>query len=129
MELSSIVGILVRWTHISCAVILIGGAIMAAMLARQGKLKGPAWSPMQVIPLLIAIFAAGLYNLMTKMSGAPPGYHAIFGIKFLLVMHIGAVLLLTAKPAMDDAKRARLLTGTSISGLVVILLSATLRSL
>ena len=129
MNLSSIAGILLRWTHITCAVILIGGAIMAAILARQGKLKGPAWTPVQVIPLLIAIFAAGLYNLMAKMSGAPPGYHAIFGIKFLLVMHIGAVLLLTAKPAMDDAKRTRLLTGASISGLAVILLSATLRSL
>ena len=129
MDLSSIVGILVRWTHISCAVILIGGAITAAFLARQGRLRGPVWTPTEVIPLLIAIFAAGIYNLMSKVAGAPPGYHAILGIKFLLVLHIGAVLILSAKPAMDDAKRARLLTGASFSGLVVIFLSSVLRSL
>ena len=129
MDLASITGILVRWTHITCAVILIGGASMAGFLARQGKLKGPAWTPIQVIPLMSAIFAAGIYNLIARVPGASPGYHAIIGIKFLLVMHIGAVLLLTTKPEMDDSKRARLLTGASFSGLVVILLSAVLRSL
>ncbi len=129
MDLSSIVAILVRWTHITCAVILIGGAITAAFLARQGRLKGPVWTPTQIIPLLVAIFGAGIYNLMARVPGAPPGYHAILGIKFLLVMHIGAVLILSANAAMDDAKRARLLTGASFSGLVVIFLSAVLRSL
>ena len=129
MELSSIAGILVRWTHITCAVILIGGASMAAALARQGRLKGPIWTPVQVIPFMAAIFAAGIYQLIFRVPGVASSYHAVLGIKFLLVMHIAVVLLITTKPELDEAKRTRLLTGATFSGLVVILLSATLRSI
>ena len=64
-----------------------------------------------------------------KTNALPPAYHAIFGIKFLLVMHVAAVMLVSAKPEVDNDKRARLLTGAAISGLVILLLSATLRSI
>jgi hypothetical protein len=129
MDTSSIAGILVRFVHISSAVILIGSACYAALLARQGKLKGAPWTTGQVLPFIAAILLAGIFQFMTRMQGAPPAYHAIFGIKFLLVMHVAAVLLISAKPELTDDKRARLLTGAAISGLVILLLSATLRSI
>ncbi len=129
MDISSLAAILVRWVHISSAVILIGGACYAAFLARQGKLKGAPWTAAQVLPFIVAILLAGIYQLMSKMKGAPPTYHAIFGIKFLLVMHVAAVMLISAKPDVTDDKRARLLTGAAISGLVILLLSATMRSI
>jgi uncharacterized BrkB/YihY/UPF0761 family membrane protein len=129
MDTSSLLAILVRWVHISSAVILIGGACYAAFLGRQGKLKGAPWTVGQVLPFVIAILLAGIFQLMTRMQGAPPAYHAIFGVKFLLVMHVAAVLLISAKPEVTDDKRARLLTGAAFSGLVILLLSSTLRSI
>ena len=129
MDISSLAAILVRWVHISSAVILIGGACYAAFLARQEKLKGAPWTVGQVLPFIVAILLAGIYQLMSKMKGTPPAYHAIFGIKFLLVMHVAAVMLISAKPDVTDDKRARLLTGAAISGLVILLLSATMRSI
>ena len=101
---------------------------MAAVLARQGRLKGPVWTVGQLVPLIVGILAAGVYQLMIRISSVPHNYHAVFGAKLLMVMHIAAVLLLTTKPEMEEAKRARLLTGAAVSGLGVLLLSAVLRA-
>ncbi len=129
MDPSVIVSIFLRWLHIASAAILIGGACIGAILSRQGRLKGSIWTSSQILPFFVIILVAGLYQLMLKMKGAPPAYHAIFGIKFLLVMHVAAVMLVSAKPEVDNDKRAHLLTGAAISGLVILLLSATLRSI
>ena len=74
------------------------------------------------------LIGAGLYNFLTK-SSYPPGYHMVFGIKFLLALHIIAVAMIMGKPGLDAAKVKRLLTGVSISGMIVVLLSAVLRAL
>ena len=59
----------------------------------------------------------------------PKEYHMLFGIKFLLFLHIAAVSILLVKPNTTPEKRARMLTGLVVSGLSVILVSAALRAL
>ena len=67
---------------------------------------------------------------MNRMSGGVPKfYHMIFGIKFLLFLHIAAVSIILVKPQTTPEKRARLLTGLVYSGLGVLLLGTALRSL
>ena len=128
MDISSIASILLRFVHIASAVILIGGAATAGFLARSGKVKGSLWSAGQLLPVIIAQILSGAYLFMGRMHSGPV-YHGVFGLKMLLVMHIAAVMLISTKAGIDDAKRARLLTGASISGWAVILLGAVLRSI
>ena len=71
-------------------------------------------------------FASGLYNLLMKPA-VPPGYHAIFGIKFLLALHIYAVATMLGRPGADLAKRRRQLTGMVASGALILALGAVLR--
>jgi hypothetical protein len=108
---------LARVAHIAGAVILIGGLFRANGMALT-------------IGVVAATFASGLYNLSLKMAaGVPKEYHMIFGLKFLLVMHVAAVAILVAKQGTPEEKIARMRKGVVISGLVVIALSAALRGL
>jgi len=106
-----------RVIHIAGAVALIGGLFRA-----QSAL---------VTALAVAgMFASGLYNLMLRMgAGVPKEYHMLFGLKFLLVLHIAAVSILAAKASTSEEKRTRMLKGVMISGFVVVALSAALRTL
>lgn len=72
------------------------------------------------------LLISGLYRFLTT-PGLGPTYHAVFGIKMLLVLHVFAAGILMLKPR--NPRRVRLMTGTLISGLVTILLSAILRQL
>ena len=128
MDISSIASILLRFVHIASAVILIGGAAVAGYLARNGKLKGSLWTAGQLWPVIIAQIVSGIYFFMSRMHSGPV-YHGVFGLKMLLVMHVAAVMLISTKPEVDDAKRARLLTGASMSGWAIILMGAILRSI
>jgi hypothetical protein len=64
---------------------------------------------------------------MGKSAGAPPAWHAVIGVKFLLVLHIFAVGFLAT--GQNNEKRSRQLTGIVISGVVVVALGAVLRYL
>lgn len=116
---------LARFLHIASVAVLVGGALCLRFVAR-----GPiaAWSRPVVLTVILTALAGGLVNLITK-AGLPSSYWTLFGVKFLLALHIFAVSLVLTKPDVDPAKRTRLLTGIAISGLVVILLSAFLRSM
>ena len=59
----------------------------------------------------------------------PKEYHMLFGVKFLLVLHIAAVSILLVKPATTPEKRARMLQGLAVSGILVIVISAALRAI
>ena len=78
--------------------------------------------------LVAALFLTGAYNLVNKMP-VPKEYHMLFGIKFLLFLHIAAVSILLVKPGTTQEKRARMLRGLVVSGLGVVLISAALRVL
>jgi hypothetical protein len=123
---------LVRFLHIGSAVVLLGGIFYAWNLSKSGKLSGnPAdgFQPSMLISVLL-LLATGLYQLMTRMGGGVPKfYHMIFGIKFLLFLHIAAVSIILVKPQTTPEKRARLLTGLAFSGIGVLLLGTALRSL
>jgi uncharacterized membrane protein (UPF0136 family) len=123
---------LVRFLHIGSAVVLLGGIFYAWNLSKSGKLSGnPAdgFQPSMLISVLL-LLASGLYQLMTRTGGGVPKfYHMIFGIKFLLFLHIAAVCIILVKPQTTPEKRARLLTGLAFSGIGVLLLGTALRSL
>jgi uncharacterized membrane protein len=127
METQDLAGILLRWIHVISAISLLGGMILARVAlvpAGQSALLGRY---RQVVLASIAgLVLSGLYNLLAK-PGVPPGYHAVFGIKVLLALHIFSVGWLATSPSAPDSKRARWLTGIVISGIILAGLSSYLR--
>jgi uncharacterized membrane protein len=123
------VSLLSRAIHILSAISLLGGVIYArfAVYPDLSEQQAARSRPL-ILGSVIGLLATGLYNLITKTS-IPPGYHMIFGIKMLLALHIFAVGFLLTKPGVDPAKRARWMTGIVGSGVVIVLLSAYLRSI
>ncbi|MBI2688998.1 MAG: hypothetical protein HYX27_22070 [Acidobacteria bacterium] len=121
---------LARVLHISSAILLLGGLFYAWNLSKYGKLAdNPAYGFRPAVwSLIAALFLTGAYNLINK-TNVPKEYHMLFGVKFLLFLHIAAVSLLLVKPATTPEKRARMLTGLAISGGIIIFLSAALRAI
>src|SRR5581483_8093160 len=79
-------------------------------------------------PLVFAamggLVVSGTYNILAH-PGHRPLYHALLGVKLLLVLHVFAVAILVARP--HNPRRPRMMLGAAISGLVIIALSAYLR--
>ena len=130
--------IVMRFLHIVSVVTLLGGfiawrlAMIPAtaplgddMRTRIGNAIAAAWRPV-FFTAVGGILLSGIYNYMNK-TGMPPAWHAVIGVKFLLVLHVFAVGFLVTGP--NNAKRSRQLTGIVISGVVIVALSAVLRSL
>jgi uncharacterized membrane protein len=128
--------IIMRFLHILSAVVLAGGALTwrfavipstetlnAETRGKVGDAIARAWRPF-VLSAIAGILISGTYNFLRK-TNLPPAYHAVFGIKVLLALHVFAVLILATKPG--NTKRARQLTGVAISAVAVVLLSAVLR--
>lgn len=65
------------------------------------------------------ILVSGLYNFMSKTS-YPAHYHAWFGIKALLALHVFAT-------AVMYRDKMRSLTGALITGAIIIAISGYLR--
>ncbi len=127
-----------RFLHIVSAVMLVGGVLAwrlaaipaSAALATETRSKvgdaiAAAWRPF----LLFAVFGllvSGTYNFLHK-TGLTPAYHAVFGIKILLALHVFVVGYLACRPG--NARRDRQLTGVAISGVIVVALSSILRGI
>ena len=129
-------GILMRWLHIASVATLIGGMLYgwlvlvpaAGVLAADARKALTDRTAALFQPLLFGAIAAlllsGGYNLLTN-----PGHHAryylLLAIKLLLAAHVFAVgvVVVTKNPE----HRGRLLAGSAISGLLIILISAYLR--
>lgn len=118
-----VLGLIMRWIHITSVVILIGGVIYARFLCSYSP-RFRNWIYLAMVGLL----GSGLYNFLMKAS-YPPGYHMWFGIKMLLVLHIFATAILVAIPSNDERKRARRMTSIAAVALVVFLISSYLRSI
>ncbi len=129
-------GILMRWLHIASVATLIGGMVYGWLVlvpatavlpaeARQTLAERTAtlYRPL-VFTAIAALLVSGTYNLATN-PGHHSLYHILLGIKLLLAAHVFAVgvLLVTKNPE----HRGRLLAGSAISGLIIILISAYLR--
>ena len=128
--------IFMRFLHIISAVTLVGGALTwryaaipaIAPLAEETRAKigdaiAAAWRPF-VLTAILGILISGVFNFLRK-TGLTPAYHAIFGIKMLLALHVFAVLFVAT--GAPNAKRSRQLTGVAISGVLIVILSAVLR--
>jgi hypothetical protein len=127
--------IFMRFLHIASAMTLVGGAaawrfagaaaesVSGEARSRVGNAFGAAWKPFAIAGI-VGILISGAFNFLRK-SGLSPTYHAIFGVKVLLALHIFATLILAARP--DNSRRMRQLTGAVISGVLIVALSAVLR--
>jgi hypothetical protein len=127
--------IFMRFLHIASALTLVGGAAAWAFAGTPAAAAGgdartrvenafaAAWRPFAIAGIL-GILISGIFNFLRK-TGLTPAYHAIFGIKILLALHVFAALILAARP--DNPRRSRQLTGVVISGLLIVALSAVLR--
>lgn len=119
-----------RVIHIASAILLLGGLFYAWNLTKYGMApSNPAFGFRPAVwSLVAALFLTGTYNLVNK-GPVMKEYHMLFGLKFLLFLHIAAVSILLVKPSTATAKRGRMLTGLVASGLGVILISAALRAI
>jgi uncharacterized membrane protein len=128
--------VLMRWLHIASVVTLIGGMISGRFVlsqaveglsaeARESFMDRAAalFRPL-MFTAMACLLISGTYNILSNV-GHTPLYHMLLGIKLLLVMHVFAVAVLIARPR--NPRRARMMAGAAISGLVIIAISAYLR--
>ena len=105
-----------RWLHIASVVILLGGVFYARFV--EGEMA-KRFKPL-AYAAIGGILVSGTYNFLSKSSFSPH-YHAWFGVKILLALHVFAVMVLYREG------RRRALTGVVITGALILLISAYLR--
>jgi hypothetical protein len=128
--------VLMRWLHFTSMATLVGGILFGrlVMTSALGSLAPDARSSFEgkaasayrplVLASVIGLIASGTYNLLTN-PGHTPKYHMLLGVKLMLALHVFAVAFLITKPA--NPRRSRMMTGTLISGLLILAISAYLR--
>jgi hypothetical protein len=138
--------VLARFIHIGSVILFLGGVVYARqvllpvlnVLPEAARMQAAAGSQLRyratLYTLLVLIVLSGLYNFLSY-SGPQHGqsYQIWFGVKMLLVAHILASGVLWATSPYGDVtiagKPKRRLIGIAISGVIVVLISAYLRSL
>jgi hypothetical protein len=138
--------ILFRYLHISAVILFLGGVVYARQvlspilsgLPEDLRMQAAAGAQLRyratLYTLLGLIVVSGFYNFLSY-DGPKHGqtYQIWFGIKILLVAHILTSAILWATSPYGDVtvggKSKRRLAGIGISGLIVVLISAYLRSL
>lgn len=128
-----VIAIPLRWLHIASMTTLLGGIIFwRLVLARAGvedsrgvlvEKLAAAFRPLVFLSIGGLVFS-GIINFIA-VPGHTKLYHAMFGVKILLALHVFAVAILMVQP--NNPRRTRLATGTMISGLIILLISAWLR--
>jgi hypothetical protein len=82
-----------------------------------------AFRPM-VFASITGLVVSGFANYLGT-PGHSKTYHMMLGIKLLLALHVFAVAILMVRP--NNPRRTRMATGTMISALVILAISAWLR--
>jgi uncharacterized membrane protein len=131
-----VISVIMRTLHIASVVTLLGGIIYARLIVWPGLRKAEpetrsaleeataaAFRPV-VFAAIGCLLVSGLYNLFSN-PGHSPRYHILFGIKLLFALHVFGVAAVATQP--HHPRRARLLTGTIVSGLAIVVISAYLR--
>jgi hypothetical protein len=118
--MDAVLPLAMRWLHIVSVVILLGGIVYARVVdgVLSARFKPLAYTAIG------GILVSGLYNFLSKTS-YPPHYHAWFGIKMLLVLHVFSIVIVYNPERHKD--KPRLLTGVAITGALVLAISAYLR--
>jgi hypothetical protein len=133
-----------RFIHIGSVILFLGGVVYARQIlvptlnylpedirkksaaATQSRYRGTFYT------LLTLIVLSGLYNFFSGPKHTPT-YQMWIGIKFLLVAHILASGILYATSPYGDVtvegKSKRRLLSIIVSGIIVVFISAYLRSL
>ena len=129
---------LMRWLHLSSVAALIGGILYARFVIAPSERFLPDDAHLTlderaaahfrpiVFAAITCLVISGLYNLLTH-PGHSALYHALFGTKILLALHVFAVAILIAQPG--NKRRNRQMFGAAISGLTVILISNYLKGI
>ena len=130
MDFIDILNITMRWLHISSMTVLLGGLLFlwigfdekdSVVSARAAG----AYRPLFLWAMGIVV-VSGVYNFLHK-TNLTPAYHAVIGIKFLLVLHVLAAGFLATRAS--SPKRRRQAAGAAITGFIILALSAVLRKL
>jgi hypothetical protein len=124
-----------RWLHLACMAVLVGGAIFARLVMTH-TIGGAAPEARDALadraavacrPLLIAAIAgqvvSGIYKFFYS-TGHSLRHNIMFGLKIALALHVFAAALLIARTG--NPRRRPMLTGMAISGLAIVLISAWL---
>lgn len=128
-----VLNVTMRWLHISSMTVLVGGLLFLWMGFDEGD--GPvsaraagAYRPLFLLASALVLIS-GIYNFVYKMNHTllTPAYHAVIGIKFLLVLHVLAAGFMATRAT--NPKRRRQAAGAAITGFVILALSAVLRKL
>jgi hypothetical protein len=77
-----------------------------------------------VLAAICGLVVSGVYNILTH-PGHRPTYQVLLAIKLLLAAHAFALALLIVRPG--NSRRARMMTGVAVSGLVIIAIAAYLQ--
>ncbi len=138
--------ILFRFLHITSVILFLGGVVYARLvlvpvlnlLPEEIRMQSAASSQVRfrnvLYALLLLIAGSGLYNFFSY-AGPKHGeaYQIWFGIKMLFVAHILASAILWATSRYGDVtvggKNKTRLVSIAVSGLIVVAISAYLRSL
>ena len=137
---------LVHWIHLAAATTIIGGSIYAYLAVRPNlsasdedtKSRWGAPKPWRIAvhASIFLLLVTGLVNLM--WVGIPKGkeasgYHAIFGIKFLIAFVVFFLVSLAAGRSERAARlresSPKMWIGLLLCGLLVLLLSSVLKHL
>jgi uncharacterized membrane protein len=134
--MADVLFVIMRWTHFASMATLIGGLLYGrfVMLPSIGALSpdsrdaiaariATAYRPM-IIAAVCGLVLSGLYNLFTN-PGHTVKYHILLGVKLMLALHVFAMAFLITTP--KNPRVSRMMTGTVISGLIVLAISAYLR--
>jgi hypothetical protein len=99
------------------------GALAPDAREALGGRAAAAYRPL-VLAAILGLVLSGTYNLLTN-PGHSVTYHILLGVKLMLVLHVFAVAFLITQP--KNPRRTRMMTGTLISGLIILAISAYLR--
>ncbi len=125
--MQEVLSVAIRAIHILSVIMLIGSAFYIRFV-EKGAERIPAW---YLLTPIAGVLGSGVWQFVNvvQTGGIEKGWHMVFGIKSLFVLHILAVTLLQMRMKADEAKRKRWMTGIVASGTLVVILSGTLRLL
>src|SRR5271166_6463874 len=133
VDIIDVLNITMRWLHISSMTVLVGGLLFLWIGFDEGDGAVSTRAAGAYKPLFFAASAlvviSGVYNFVWKMNHTllTPAYHAVIGVKFLLVLHVLTAGFLATR--VSNPKRRRQAAGAAITGFVILALSAVLRKL
>lgn len=117
---------LLRWLHILMIILMVGGAVggrylgstLVAPLSRNAVFLG-----------VFTVLTTGLVAMVRMIATVPKGWHMWFGIKFLLALHVFAMLFLLTNPNASEDKRKRWQLSALFSTIAVVAIATYLRYL